>query len=836
MLGLPCAAGGQAQKPSPAARESDMETLLQDVRYGARTLARTPGFTVIAILTLALGIGANSALFSVVNGVLLNPLPYPQPEQLASVYSKSPEFEHGSITYPNFLDWQKDNRSFSELAAYRNDNLFLTGTGEGERLRGWMISANFFKVLGVQPVLGRAFRPEEDVPGAEPVAMISEGVWNRKFGSARDILGKPITLNGASYTLVGIVPASFSLYNHTRDAYVPMGQWNDPTFRDRKISMGTQSIGRVKPGLTIKQAQADMDNVARNLAAAYPDANKGSQIAVLSFKDDLVGDVRPFLLVLLGAVGFVLLIACANVANLLLARATGRTREFTIRAALGAGRVRVVRQLLTESMLLSIASAGAGLMLAYWGTKVILKSLPEALPRVKEIGVDAHVLLFTLGVALVVGIVFGLAPALKLARSNLGETLKEGGRGSSGTRHRTQGVFVAIEMALALVLLVGAGLMIRSLAALWNVNPGFNPHNVLTFGVTLPHGLAKNPAGLRATLRQLHNTLVSVPGVSFASVQGGSLPMDGDSEFPFWLDGHPKPASQRDMESSLFYLVDPDYLKAMGTPLVRGRFLTEQDSESSPPVIVIDESFAKKYFPNEDPIGKHVNLSLVDLHPEIVGVAGHVKHFGLDSDAKEPIAAQLYMPFMQLPEQFWPLVASNVWMVARTQGPAGSAAGAIRTTLARNNSEEVMFAEQTMDDIVDESLADRRFVMILLGAFAALALTLSSIGIYGVVSYLVGERTHEIGIRVALGAHHVDVLRLVLGQGAKMALAGVTAGLAAAFGLTRLMAKMLYGVGASDPLTYGGVAIVLTLVAMAACYVPARRATRVDPIVALRYE
>jgi predicted permease len=813
-----------------------METLLEDLRYGARTLLRTPGFTAIAILTLALGIGANSALFSVVNGVLLNPLPYPAPEQLASVYSKKVEFEHGSITYPNFLDWQKDNRSFSELACYRNDNLFLTGTGEGERLRGYQISANLFKVMGVKPILGREFLPEEDVPGAAPVVIISEGLWHRKFGSSREILGKPITLNNTSYTVVGVIPASFSLYNRVRDAYIPIGQWNDPTFRDRKISMGTESIGRLKPGGTVKQAQADMDNVARNLAAAYPDANKGAGIAVVSFKDDLVGNVRPILLVLLGAVGFVLLIACANVANLLLARATGRTHEFTIRAALGATRMRVVRQLLTESVLLSIASGGVGLAMAFWGTKAILRMLPDALPRVKEIGVDAHVLLFTLGVALAVGIAFGLAPALKLARSNLGETLKEGGRGASGTRHRTQSVFVALEMALALVLLVGAGLMIRSLAALWSVNPGFNPHNVLTFGVTMPHGLANNAAGLRAALRQMHSTLASVPGMQFASLQGGSLPMEGDSEFPFWLDGHPKPATQNEMESSLFYLVEPEYLKAMGTRLVRGRFLTEQDNETAPTVIVIDEYFAHKYFPNEDPIGKHVNLALVDLRPEIVGVAGHVKHFGLDSEGKEPIQAQLYMPFMQLPDQFWPLVANNVWMVARTQGPAGSATGTIRTTLARANSEEVMFGEQTMDEIVDGSLADRRFAMVLLGAFAALALALSSIGIYGVVSYLVGERTHEIGIRVALGAHQADVLKLVLGHGAKMALAGVAAGLTAALGLTRLMTKLLYGVGASDPVTFGGVAIVLTLVAMTACYVPARRAMRVDPIVALRYE
>jgi predicted permease len=813
-----------------------MNTLFQDLRYSARTLARTPGFTAVAILTLALGIGANSALFSVVNGVLLNPLPYPAPQQLISAYAKTAEFEHGSIAYLNFLDWQKDNRSFSDLAAYRDDSMFLTGTGEGERLRSFMISANFFTVFGIKPILGRVFRPEEDRVGAAAVVIIGEGLWKRKFGSSHDIIGKAITLNNKNYVIVGVIPASFSIYNQARDAYVPIGQWNDPTFRDRNVSFGTQSIGRIKPGVTIKQAQADMDSVAKNLAAAYPNADKGLGIALVFFKDDLVGDVKPFLFVLLGAVGFVLLIACANVANLLLARSTSRTREFAVRAALGAGRMRVVGQLLTESTLLSVAGGGFGLIVAYWGTKAALKSLPEALPRANEIGLDTHVLLFTLAVAVLVGLLFGLAPALKMSRANLGEMLKESGRGSSGARHRTQSVLVAIEMAMALVLLVGAGLMIRTLAALWSVNPGFNPHNVLLFNVTMPRGLGANPPGLRSVLRQIHSTLMSIPGVQFASLQGGSLPMQGDSEFPFWLEGQPKPAAQNDMQSSLFYLVEPDYLKAMGTPLLRGRFLTEQDNEHSQPVIVIDEYFAHKYFPNEDPIGKRINLAIVDLQPEIVGVAGHVKHFGLDSDAKAPIQAQLYMPFLQIPDRFLPLVENDVGIVARTQVPPANLVGAIRNTMLSVNSEEVVYGDQTMEDVVADSLADRRFSMILLGVFGALALILSSIGIYGVVSYLAGQRTHEIGIRMALGAQRGDVLKVVLGQGAKMALAGVVVGLAAAFGLTRLMDKMLFGVRAADPLTFACVAIVLTSVALAACYIPARRAMRVDPMVALRYE
>jgi len=490
-----------------------VNSFFQDIRFGMRTLAKAPGFTAIAILTLALGIGANSALFSVVNGVLLNPLPYPKADQLVSVYTTSETFERSSVTYLNFLDWERDNRSFSHLGAFRGYNLFLTGAGEGERVRGDMVSAGFFPALGVRPVLGRLFRPEDDHVGAAPVAMISAGLWERKFGTEPDIIGKTITLNETSYEVVGVVPATFTLFGRARDVYTPMGQWADPTFRDRSVSFGENVVGLLKDGVTMTQAQADMSNIARALEEAYPDSNKGRGIALLSLKEDMVGDVKPFLLVLLGAVGFVLLIACANVANLLLARATGRTREFAIRAALGASRGRLIRQLITESMLLAIAGGAVGLTVAYWGREAVLKTLPQALPRSGEIRLDAHVLFFTLGASLLVGVLFGLAPALRLSREGIQETLKGGGRGGSGARHPTQTVFVAVEMALALVLLAGAGLMIRSLSALWSVNPGFNPHNVLTFDMTMPKSIAGNPQGQRSLIRAIYSTLVSIPGV-----------------------------------------------------------------------------------------------------------------------------------------------------------------------------------------------------------------------------------------------------------------------------------------------------------------------------------
>jgi predicted permease len=816
-----------------------MNTLLQDIRYGIRMVAKSPGLAAITILTLALGIGANTALFSVVNGVLLNPLPYRQSDRLVAIYGKTKDFSQASISYPNFLDWVRTQRSFSSMAAFREDNYNLTGRGEPERVKAEMVSADFFSVLGVKPVAGRLFRTEEDQVGAQPVALISGGFWQRKFGSSPEALGKTLMLNGVGYTAVGVIPADFSYQSgnfQSSDVYVPIGQWNDPTFRDRHTGMGMDAVGRLKPGVTLQQAQSDLDSVAQRLAEIYPDADKGTGVTLRTLKQDVVGDIRPFLLVLLAAVGFVLLIACVNVANLHLARATGRTREFAIRAALGAGPGRVIRQLLTESLILAGAGGGLGLLLAAWGTQAAIRVMPEALPRAESVNIDSHVLLFTLAASVVAGIFFGLAPALSTSRADLHGTLKEGGRGSSGARHQLQGLLVVLEMAMAVVLLVGAGLMIRSLSKLWSVNPGFNPRSVITFAVSCPVAPGATPDAIRGFMRQMQDTVAAVPGVEAASLNTGSMPMSGDSEVPFWIAGQPKPATDSEMKTSLFYVAEPDYVKAMGISLDRGRFLTTADNEHSPFVIVIDERFAKLYFARQNPIGQHVNLAVLNKMAEIVGIVGHVKQWGLTEDANSRVQAQFYMAISQVPDQFMPLVARGGLFVVRTQGSPEIEMGAIRRALGKINGEIVVYATQTMNKIISDSLAAQRFSMILLGIFAVLALVLSCVGIYGVISYLAGQRTHEIGVRVALGAQRNDVLRLILGNGAKMALIGVAVGIAASLSLTWLMAKLLFGVSAYDPLTFLAVACLLILVALAASYIPARRAMWVDPINTLKYE
>jgi predicted permease len=814
-----------------------LETIAQDLRFGLRAIRKNVGFTIVAVLTLALGIGANTALFSVVNGVLLNPLPYFDSNSLAILYGKTTQFDQASVSYPNYLDWEKNNKSFSSMAAFRDEDFNLTGQGEAERLHGYMVSAAFFPTLGVSPVAGSLFSRADDQVGGAPMVLIGEGLWKRKFGRSPSTIGKAMTLNGIGYTIVGVIPAKFRLYSgDITQVYVPIGQWNDPAFRNRRIGMGMRVIGRLKPGVTLEQARADMDRVSRDLAAAYPESNSSTSASLSLLKDDMVGKIAPVLLILLGAVAFVLLIACANVASLLLARSTGRMREFAVRSAMGASRSRLIRQLLTESALLAFLGGAVGLVVAAQGTKVILTALPSALPRVEEIGIDARVLLFTSGVAVLAAILFGVAPAFRIWHTNLQETLKEGGRGATGAHNRTQSVFVILEMATALVLLVGAGLMIRSLAVLWGVSPGFNPHNVLSMAVTMPPGSDPDPARTRAALRQLHDQIRNLPGVTAASVTAASLPMSGDSELPFWREGKPKPASDSEMNWALFYLIESDYLKTMQISLKRGRFLSDQDNERTAPVVVIDENLATRYFPNEDPVGKRLNLGLLEVQPEIVGVVAHVKHWGLDTDAESKIQSQMYLPFMQIPDRFIPLLSHGVGLVLRSENNPSLLLPAIRHAVAKMNSEQVVYGVQTLDEIVADSLAARRFSMILLGVFAGVSLLLASIGIYGVISYVVGQRIQEIGTRMALGAQRQDVLRLILGKGALLSLIGVALGSALALVLTREMRKMIYGVSANDPLTFIGVSLLLIIVALAACYVPARRAMRVDPMAALRYE
>ena len=673
--------------------------------------------------------------------------------------------------------------------------------------------------------------------GAAPVVLISSGLWNRKFGSSPEALGKSLTLNGTAYTIVGVIPADFHYTGdgfHRSDVYVPIGQWNDTTFRDRRTGMGMDAVGRLKAGVTFEQAKGDMDALGRHLAEEYPEADKDTGITLIPLRQNVVGDIQPFLVVLLAAVGFVLLIACVNVANLLLVRSTGRTHEFAIRAALGANRSRVVRQLLTESLLLGLAGGGLGLLLASWGTQAALKVLPEALPRAEEVHLDGRVLLFTLAASVLAGILFGLAPALRASRADLHGTLKEGGRGLSGARHRAQSVFVVVEMALALILLAGAGLMIRSLAKLWRIDPGFDRHNVLTFYSSFPP--LSFPSAIRAAWRRMEGSLHTIPGVVGGSLTVASMPTQSDSELPFWIEGQPKPSTQAEMKMTLFYLVQPDYLNVMRTPLKRGRFLSSADNEHSPFVTVIDDRFARLYFGGQDPIGKRVSFNIFNVTAEIVGVVGHVKQWGLDEDSSSPVQAQCYFNLAQIPDQFVPLLSANAGFVVRTAGPPLAQVGSIRHALDQINTQQVMYNIQAMDGIIADSLAARRFSMILLGIFAALALIMSCVGIYGVISYLASQRTHEIGVRMALGAERRDVLRMVLEEGAKMAIVGVALGLVAAFGLTRLIANMLFGISAHDPLCFAGVAGLLILVALAACYIPARRATKVDPMVALRYE
>jgi len=819
------------------------ETLWQDVRFGLRMLVKSPGFTVVAIATLALGIGANTALFSVVNGVLLNPLPYPHPEELVTVHASKPNFSEGSISYPNFRDWQRDNKTLAALAIARHTGYSLTGMGDAEEMRAELVSSDYFSILGVKPVIGRLFAPHEDEIGREPLVIISQGFWQRKFGSRPDVLGKVLTLDGRNYTIVGVLPASFNLRINNFsacDLYVPIGQFQNPALNNRFAPLGIHGIARLKPGVTFEQAQDDMLRVSERLEKIYPEADKGIRAKLVPFQYAMVRNVKPLLLILMGAVGFVLLIACVNIANLLLVRSNARAQEFAVRSALGAGRARLLRQLLTESLMLSLTGGLLGLLLASWGTQVILHLLPQELPRAAEIHMSGTVLGFTLLISLTAGTLFGLLPCLKVFRQNLQDTLKEGGRGAGSARRSAQNWLVVFQMATTLVLLVGAGLMIRSLAKLSEINTGFRPHGVLTFGLQAsPSMIGSSPEATRAYLREANARIAAAPGVEAVSFSWAALPMQSDDEELFWLDGEPKPQSQNAMHWALRYIVEPGYLKAMGISLLKGRFLASSDDEHAPRVVVIDDVFARKFFGNADPIGKRVFLEQFDEPATVVGVIGHVNQWGLDNDAVNPLRAEIYQAMMQLPEQQLGLVLMGMDVVVRSKYDADTAFQSIRNAVVQMNHEQVVYNPETMDATIADTLAGRRFSMILLAAFAGTALLLASIGIYGVISYLVVQHTRDIGVRMALGADRRDVFRWVLARGGRLAFAGAVAGLLAALGLTQLttsFSSLLYGIRPYDPLTMLGVIGVLMAVAFVACYLPARRATRIDPMQVLRTE
>jgi len=815
-----------------------MEQLAYDLRYGLRMLVKSPGFTLVALITLALGIGANTALFSVVNGVLLKPLPYPHPEQLVSLHMSKPNFETGAIPFPNFRDWQAQNHTFSAMALSRSNSATLMGLGESEYVRINFITSDFFQILGVKPAIGRNLAKGEDDIGGPALAQISEGFWKRRFGAAPDILGRSLNLSGKLYTIIGVVPASFNfeLGNFVpTDIYLPIGQWGNNALKSRHAALGLHGIGRLKPGVTLQQARADMDAVSHNLEVAFPDSNSGMKANLIPLDRFMTSEIRPVLLMLLGAVGFVLLIACVNVASLMLARSQARSREFAVRAALGASRFRMLRQLLTESVVLALVGGGMGVLLAAWGTSASAGLLPHDLPRVNEIHLDARVLLFSLAISMLAGIAFGLMPAFKMMRPELQSSLQTAGRRATAERHGIQRALVTMEIAIALVLLIGASLMVRSLARLWRVNPGFDIRNVMTVNVGLSPGMDNaSGAAVRSALRELREAFDAMPGVEAASWCAAASPMGAEDDMTFWLADQPQPRSLSESNWTLRFVVQPSYLRVTRIPLLRGRFFNERDTEKSPPVVVVDDVLASTYFPNQDPLGRRIRWGDGPrAEAEIVGIVGHIKQWGLDSDDTNPLRAQLYEDFDQTQDD---QLGTNNRMILRTSAPPLELVAPLKQRVQQLNRENILYDPRPIEQLVAESLSTRRFSMYLLAAFAALALLLAAIGIYGVIAYLVGQRTQEFGIRMALGAQRRDVLHMVMGEGARIAVLGLVLGVVAALGLTRAMTNLLFGVRPTDPATFAAVSVLLALIALLACYLPARRATRVDPMVALRYE
>lgn len=801
-----------------------LEQVWQDSRYAVRMLRKDPGFTVVAVVTLALGIGANTAIFSVVNGVLLRALPYREPSRLAMIWhnntreSKSQDW----MAYQTLLDLREQNTTFEDVAGITLLWRFGLATDEGqETLQGYWVSAQFFSLLGFEPARGRAFLPKEDKPGGSPAVILSHHMWQNTFGADPNMIGRTITLDGRATPVVGVMPAGFRFMDDA-DLWMPLGQ-------DPFVSRGPRSvrivsaIGRLGPGATLSQGRTEMSAIAGRLAQAYPDTNSGLDANVVQLQEQIVGKIRPALLVLLGAVGFVLLITCTNVANLLVARATARETEIAVRMALGGGRSRLVRQLLTESVVLGLVGGAAGMMLALGGLRLLRSFGPAELPRMQEISIDGNVLGFTLAASVLTGVIFGLLPAFQVLRTNLGNSLKGGSRATKGGG-RSRSVLVVTEVALALVMLVGAGLMIRSFARLMRVDPGFNSDHLLTLQMDVPPAYGATPEKRIALYDEIFERLEALPGVKAA---GGvtRLPLGAGSSTRLEIEGHPV-ASGEEPEVEL-RRASTNYFQAMGIPLREGRTFTKQDGPAAPRVAIINEVTAKRFWPNEEPMGRHVRFAGDSNAPwfTVIGIIGDIKHFGLDLQAP----AELYTSFDQGPP-------GGPRLAIRTSADPAGLITAVRGELRSIDKQIAISQVETMDNIVSKSTADRRFQAVLLGAFAVLALALAMIGIYGVMAYGVAQRTHELAIRIALGAGRVDVLRLVLGQGMRLVIIGVAIGLAGAFGLTRFLRTLLFETGPTDPITFVGVSLLLALVALLACYVPARRASRVDPIAGLRHQ
>ena len=811
-------------------------SLGQDLRYALRQLRKSPGFTAVAVFTLALGIGANTAIFSVVEGVVLAPLHYREPDRLVMVWENNPRFPRVWDSYPNFQDWQRSAGSFQQMAALREQQIDLTFPGAPSHIKASQISSGFFSTLGTELALGREFTPQENQPGGAPVVVISDHLWRERFGGSPEALGKSVTLDSVDYSIIGVAPPGFRL-NLAADVFTPLGQLDPLILNNRGSHDGIFALARLKPGVNLPQTQAEMNTIQSRLDRLYPNDNRDLGIYVEPLKQVIVGDADQTLALLLGAVGLVLLIACANIANLLLARSAGRSREFAIRSALGANRARLARQVLTESVILSLTGAGLGTLIAFLGIRSALPAMP-ILPRSENVSVNAPVLLYTLIVSLVVGILFGLAPALKSWSADLQVSLKEGGRGSTIAHRRAQSSFVVVQVALTLVLLVGAGLLFRTILHLWNVNPGFDTNNIVALKVGVSHSLTKTPSGTRVTYKQLIERIRQIPGVEAADFTT-AVPLTGEGGYlPFWLDSQ-KPESLQAAPRMGWFLTGPDYLRTMGMQLLQGRFLTEHDDTKSPCVAVIDSNFARAFFPDGKPIGHTITAGFAAFGPcAIVGIVNHVTYAGLQ-DSGPANQYQAYYSLYQDPDQWVPINYPDASIIVRTPLDAATLIPAIKAAVYQDSSDQPIYNVQTMQQIISYSMSEQRFPMILLGAFAGLALLLASVGIYGMISYSVTQRVQEVGIRMALGADKAKVLRLFISQELKLVFGGIAIGSIGALILTRTLrsfSHLLYGVGSQDPLTFATVSIVLIALAALAGYIPARRAAKVDPIVALRYE